>query len=226
MSGIDVPDSGAYHPEAAGGIAFNGPVGQGIADTILDIIAAQTEVKTICDLGCGNGYLAGQLGKRGYTVLGIDASETYLQIAREYNGSERVSFMNGLIDATLAKQLLAVRQPFDLVVSSDVIEHLYNPLDFLETALALLRPGGTAVIGTPYHGYLKNVAISLAGKWDVHHSVHWHGGHIKFFSPSSLRKMMLNAGFDEPRFHYYGRIPAFWKNMIAVSKRSEARLRA
>jgi SAM-dependent methyltransferase len=222
MGGIDVPDSGAFHPEAAGGIAFNGPIGQGIADTVLDIIAGQVGVKTICDFGCGNGYLAGQLGKRGYTVLGIDASETYLKIAREYNSSDHVTFVNGLIDANLAKQLLATRELFDLVVSSDVIEHLYNPLEFLETAHAVLRPGGIAVIGTPYHGYLKNIAISLAGKWDVHHSVHRHGGHIKFFSVPSLRKLMIRAGFAEPRFRYYGRFPGFWQNMIAVSKKSEA----
>jgi len=223
MAGIDVPDSGAYHPEAAGGVAFNGRVGKGIADTVFAIITAQQGVKTICDLGCGNGYLAGQLGERGYSVLGIDASDTYLDIAREYNSSDRVTFLKGLIDRDLANELSAARGPFDLVVSSDVIEHLYNPLEFLETAHALLRPGGIAVIGTPYHGYLKNVAISLAGKWDVHHSVHWHGGHIKFFSAPSLRKLMLRAGFADPRFHYYGRVPGFWKNMIAVSVKPELR---
>lgn len=217
MAGIEVPDSGVCHPEAAGGIAFNGDVGLGVARKVLAIIAARPGVRTICDLGCGNGYLAGQLGARGFTVVGVDASETYLEIAREHNSRRGVTFVQGLIDANLARQLLAANGPFDLVVSSDVIEHLYDPLEFLKTALALLRPGGTAVIGTPYHGYLKNVAISVLGKWDVHHSVHWHGGHIKFFSVASLRNLMRLAGFSDPRFEYYGRVPGFWKNMIAVT---------
>lgn len=219
MSGGDVPDGGAVHPEAAMGIAFNGDVGRGVADLLLGIIGAQSGVRTICDLGCGNGHLAGQLGRRGFSVVGVDASDSYLQIAREHNGGEAVTFVKGLIDARLPQALLAGRQPFDLVVSSDVIEHIYDPLEFLNTALALLRPGGSAVIGTPYHGYLKNVAISLTGKWDVHHSVHWHGGHIKFFSVPSLRSMLLHAGFGEPRFEYYGRFPGFWKNMIAVTRK-------
>ena len=219
MSGGEVPDSGAFHPEAAGGIAFNGDVGSGLAEVLLGVITRQPGLKTICDLGCGNGYLAGELGRRGYSVLGIDASDTYLDIARQHNSSERVSFMKGLIGAELVTELRPTHPPFDLVVSSDVIEHIYDPLEFLKTAFALLRPGGTAVIGTPYHGYLKNVAISLTGKWDVHHSVHWHGGHIKFFSVPSLRNMMMRAGFGEPRFEYYGRFPGFWKNMIAVSAR-------
>lgn len=225
MAGIQVPDSGAVHPEAAGGTAFNGAVGLGVAQTVLGIIAAQPCVKTICDLGCGNGYLAGQLGARGYSVVGVDASETYLQIAREHNAGQRVTFVQGLIDTNLARELVAAHGPFDLVVSSDVIEHLYDPLELLKTALLLLRPGGTAVIGTPYHGYWKNVAISVLGKWDVHHSVHWHGGHIKFFSVASLRNLMRHAGFADPRFEYYGRLPGFWKNMIAVTTRPDSAAR-
>jgi len=219
MSAGDVPDSGAVHPEAAGGIAFNGDVGRGVADVVLGIIAAQSGVRTICDLGCGNGYLAGQLGRRGFSVVGVDASDTYLQIAREHNSTGQVTFMKGLVDMHLPQQVLFGRQPFDLVVSSDVIEHLYDPLEFLKTALALLRPGGTAVIGTPYHGYLKNVAISLTGRWDSHHTADWHGGHIKFFSVPSLKNMIRDAGFSEPRFEYYGRFPGFWKNMIAVTRK-------
>ena len=190
MSAGDVPDSGAVHPEAAGGIAFNGDVGRGVADVVLGIIAAQSGVRTICDLGCGNGYLAGQLGRRGFSVVGVDASDTYLQIARDHNSSDPVTFVKGLVDSHLP-QAAAVRAP---AVRSRRLERrassiIYDPLEFLKTALALLRPGGTAVIGTPYHGYLKNVAISLTGKWDSHHSVDWHGGHIKFFSVPSLTEL-------------------------------------
>ena len=217
MSGVEVPDSGAVHPEAAAGVAFNGDVGRGLGEVILGIIERQHGVRTICDLGCGNGYLAGQLGRRGFSVLGIDASDTYLESARRHNAGERVSFKKGLIGTELVSELRATHPPFDLVVSSDVIEHIYDPLAFLETAFALLRPGGTAVIGTPYHGYLKNIAISLTGKWDEHHSVHWHGGHIKFFSVPSLTNLLRRAGFAEPHFEYYGRFPGFWKNMISVS---------
>ena len=219
MAGIRVPDSGALEPGAADGAALNGAVGRGVAAVVLGAIARQPGVTTICDLGCGNGYLAGELGKRGFTVLGIDASDTFLEFARRQHGSDRVSFMTGLIGRELADKLGATHPPFDLVVSSDVIEHVYNPLEFLKTAHALLRPGGVAVVGTPYHGYLKNVAISLTGRWDAHHHVHWHGGHIKFFSAASLSRLMVEAGFTTPRFEYYGRFPGFWKNMIGVASR-------
>jgi SAM-dependent methyltransferase len=219
VTGIRVPDTGAHNLDAADGNAFNGEVGRGIAAVVLAAIAKQQGVKTICDLGCGNGYLAGELGKRGFDVLGIDASDTYLDFARQRNSSPQVSFMKGLISQELAHQLRSTHPPFDLVVSSDVIEHIYDPLEFLHAAFAILRPGGIAVIGTPYHGYLKNVAISLTGRWDSHHGVHWHGGHIKFFSVASLSSLMRRAGFEEPRFEFYGRFPGLWKNMIAVAAR-------
>lgn len=222
MTGSPVRDTGAYHPDAKGGLAFNGEVGRGVAETVLGVIAAQPGVRTVCDLGCGNGYLAGQLGARGFTVLGIDASQTYIDIAQRHHASERVTFMKGLIDLDLARQLASSHAPFDLVVSSDVIEHLYDPVALLAAAHALLKPGGAAVIGTPYHGYLKNLAISVLGKWDQHHGVNWPGGHIKFFSVASLSSMIRQVGLNEPSFAFYGRFPGFWKNMIAVATKRDS----
>jgi 2-polyprenyl-6-hydroxyphenyl methylase/3-demethylubiquinone-9 3-methyltransferase len=226
MSVDQIPDLGAQHLEAVTGAAFNSGIGHGLADLLEDIIGRQPGVRTVCDLGCGNGHLAGRLGRRGLTVVGIDASPAYLDIARRHHGSDRVTFAQGLIGEQLCEQLRVHQPPFDLVVSSDVIEHLYDPLQLIATAFGVLRPGGIAVIGTPYHGYMKNVAISALGKWDVHHSVHWLGGHIKFFSVNSLRRMMQQTGFNEPQFHYYGRWPGFWKNMVAVATRPDTVARA
>ena len=110
-------------------------------------------------------------------------------------------------------------------MSSDVIEHIYDPLEFLKTAFALLRPGGTAVIGTPYHGYLKNVAISLTGKWDVaSQRALARRPHQVLQRAVAARTCCVHAGFSEPRFEYYGRFPGFWKNMIAVTAKPDPRM--
>jgi len=105
-----------------------------------------------------------------------------------------------------------------VVVSSDVIEHLYRPADLIKTAAALLKPGGYLIVGTPYHGYLKNLVISALNKWDSHHSVHWDGGHIKYFSVRTLRELVSRHGFGDIRFDYYGRLPWLWKNMICTAR--------
>ncbi|MFA5909839.1 MAG: hypothetical protein WC815_13755 [Vicinamibacterales bacterium] len=55
-----------------GTAAMSGAVGEAVAAAVLQCIVEQPGVRTICDLGCGNGYLAGLLGAAGYHVLGVD----------------------------------------------------------------------------------------------------------------------------------------------------------
>lgn len=196
---------------------LNGASGEALAATLLGVVGQHSEVRTICDLGCGNGYLAGRLGERGYQVTGVDASQPYIDTAVRTYSSERVRFRRAHFTPELLAEL--ADQRFDLVISSDVIEHLYRPTILTETAAAIVKPGGLLVVGTPYHGYLKNLALAVRGNWDEHHSVHWDGGHIKFFSVKTLRRMVEGAGFEVHRFHFYGRLPWLWKNMICVARK-------
>lgn len=197
--------------------ALNGDSGEGLANLLVAIVRSRPGIKTVCDLGCGNGYLAHRLATAGYSVTGVDASAPYIATARRLYTDPTVRFEQAFFSATLGDTLPGA--PFDLVISSDVIEHLYHPKDLVETAMAVLKPGGTLVIGTPYHGYLKNLAIAALGKWDSHHAVHWDGGHIKFFSVITLRNMIEEQGFVPEQVFYFGRIKAFAKNMIWVARK-------
>ena len=198
----------------------NGRVGRNLAEIFVDLTTGLDGVQSVCDLGCGNGYLVSRLGARGLHVTGIDASESGLEMARKHYATERVKFVLGDIGAGAAN-LLPSDARFDAVVSSDVIEHLYRPADLIESAAAILRPQGYLVVGTPYHGYLKNLAISILGKWDAHHGVDWDGGHIKFFSARTLEALVLRHGFREPEFRFHGRFPWLWKHMICVARANQ-----
>lgn len=200
---------------------MNGPVGQGLAEVLLRVVQAQPDVKTVCDLGSGTGYLSSRLGALGYRVTGIDASDRLLAVANEHFASDRVTFQRAIIGED-SLEALAPPGGFDLVVSSDVVEHLLHPRSLVESAFRIVRPGGYLVLGTPYHGYLKNLAIAVLGKWDAHHGVHWDGGHIKFFSVRTLRELVHSAGYTVERFEYYGRGPWLWKNMICVARKPGA----
>jgi 2-polyprenyl-3-methyl-5-hydroxy-6-metoxy-1,4-benzoquinol methylase len=112
---------------------------------------------------------------------------------------------------------------FDLIVSSDLIEHMYRPSELVRAASMLLKPDGHLVVGTPYHGYLKNLALSITGRMDAHLTALWDGGHIKFFSVSSLSHLVRECGFTDLRFSFYGRAPYLWKNMICHARKGEAR---
>lgn len=197
----------------------NGYVGRALAEIFVDLTRRLDGVNSICDLGCGNGYLASRLGASGFRVTGIDASESGLQIANREYSTAQVRFIRAEFGARIS-ELLPTDRRFDLVVSSDVIEHLYRPAVLIEAAAELLKPGGYLIVGTPYHGYLKNLAISVADKWDSHHGVDWDGGHIKFFSIRTLGDLVARHGFHDLKFHCRGRFPGLWKHMICVAKRN------
>jgi len=194
----------------------NAKIGLALAAKISGIIAKLPDVKHVCELGCGNGYLSGLLMRRGYRVAGVDASESGIEIARRAHGAQ-ATFLCARIDRNLSAAFDAER--FDAVISADVIEHLYRPSDLLECARELLDPGGWLVLSTPYHGYLKNLALSVLDGWDAHHTVGWEGGHIKFFSVKTLSSLVAGNGFDIVCFYYFGRTTWLWKNMICVARK-------
>lgn len=193
----------------------NGERGLGLIEEFLTLVKRLQNVRRICDLGCGNGYLAGRLAALGYEVTGVDASESGIEIARESFSKPR--FLRSVIDSFLSEN--TGLNDFDLVISSDVIEHLYRPPDLLEAATSLLKERGHILIGTPYHGYLKNLALSLSGKMDSHFCALDCGGHIKFFSVKTLTALVQMHGFTDPQFSFYGRAPFLWMNMICHARK-------
>lgn len=196
----------------------NGHAGYQLAKKFVELSRGLHGVTSVCDLGCGNGYIASRLGTLGVEVTGIDASFSGVAIANQNFATEKVRFVRAEFAPELA-EILELGFQFDLVVSSDVIEHLYRPAVLLEAAFALLKPGGYLIIGTPYHGYLKNLALSILDGWDAHHTVDWDGGHIKFFSVKTLSSLVTRHGFELMGFHFLGRAPWLWKNMICVAKK-------
>ncbi len=113
-----------------------------------------------------------------------------------------------------------IDEKFDVTISIEVIEHLYYPRSLIQAALRSLKPGGTFVLSTPYHGYLKNLFLSLLNKWDNHFNVLEDGWHIKFFSTYTLRKLLYEEGFIDIEFCFGGRLPFLWKSMICRASKA------
>ena len=173
----------------------------------------------ILDLGCGSGYVSAELARLGHTVVGIDSSADGIELARreyeEHLPNLRFHVFS-VYDAGLEELLDG---PVDCVVSLEVVEHLYLPRPLFTQSHGVLRPGGHLVVTTPYHGYLKNLAISLVNGWDRHFAPEWDGGHVKFFSPRTLGRLAEEAGFTGLRFRGVGRFPGLWKSMMMVATR-------
>lgn len=164
----------------------------------------------ILDLGCGNGYITNFLLSKGYNVFGTDASAEGVAIARQKNPDR--FFLQDLSTGRLPDDLQKMQ--FDTIMATEVIEHLYDPKGFIDFCRSVLNGKGTLILSTPYHGYLKNLSLSLLNKWDTHMNPMWHGGHIKLWSRHTLSKALTDAGFSNIEFTGCGRIPYLWKSMI------------
>lgn len=188
-----------------------------LADAIRDMIGEGNG--TLLDVGCGAGALTNVCSQLGWSSTGVDVSPDGLELGRrEFPG---VRFA----EASAYDDLTAFAPPggFDVVISSEVIEHLYRPALLLERAYAALRPGGRLLVTTPYHGYVFNLALSIANRWDARFDVHRDGWHIKFFSRRSLTDMVTASGFEVLDWRGIGRLPLLrWSQAILARKPESA----
>ena len=195
----------------------NGPQSCGYIAPRISSVLKELNAKRVLDLGSGNGALCAYLAKQNYQMIGVEYDKEGVDVARKSN-PDLVFYNFGVQDdpALLAAQESA----FDAVVSTEVIEHLFSPHLLPIYASGLLKSGGYLVITTPYHGYLKNLALALFGKWDKHHTVLWHGGHIKFWSRSTLTQLLEESGFQVTDFSGVGRVPYLWKSMVVIARKN------
>jgi 2-polyprenyl-6-hydroxyphenyl methylase/3-demethylubiquinone-9 3-methyltransferase len=175
--------------------------------------------RRVIDIGAGNGMLCAALAHAGLEVVGLEPDAQGVALARAAVPGARFEQLGVEADPELLRRRYG---SFDAVVSTEVIEHLHAPHRLPALAAGLLQPGGWLVITTPYHGYLKNLALSLADKWDHHHTALWYGGHVKFWSRATLTQLLQDNGFEVVGFHGVGRIPYLWKSMVLTARRSEA----
>lgn len=174
---------------------------------------SRVPVGRVFDLGCGNGSVANVLSRQGWDVTGVDPSEEGIAQAN-------ACFPNlHLHHGSAYDDLAATYGRFPAVVSLEVVEHVYSPRQYAATLFSLVEAGGTAIISTPYHGYLKNLAMAVTGKMDAHFTVLWNHGHIKFWSIKTLTQLLSEAGFVNISFKRVGRIPVLAKSMIAVARK-------
>lgn len=172
----------------------------------------------VLDMGSGNGRLCGLIAQSHRYICGMEYDAAGVELARKAYPS--INFYHyGVQDnpALLLEQ--ENREYFDLVVSTEVIEHLYSPQFLAQYAHGVLAKNGKLIITTPYHGYLKNLALSIFDKWDHHHTALWEGGHIKFWSIKTLSELLEAQGFKVIKATGVGRIPYLWKSMVVVAEK-------
>ena len=165
------------------------------------------------DVGCGNGFLTNRFHEKFNSSLGVDLSDEGIRQAKQYENT-KLKFRNIELE-----KLIEENKSFDLVSAFEVIEHQYLPDTFLKKINELLKINGYLLLSTPYHGYFKNLAISLLNKHDWHFNPLWRHGHIKFFSIKTLSKVLSETSFEIINYKFSGRIYPFSSSMVFLCKK-------
>jgi 2-polyprenyl-6-hydroxyphenyl methylase/3-demethylubiquinone-9 3-methyltransferase len=170
---------------------------------------AQNGVRVL-DAGCGEGEFLEFFAKQGHNVYGVDVAEEAVHRARRRSTTASVQV------GSLEEVLPFPPGFFDLVWCSEVLEHLFDIRAALLEVSRLVKDHGFFVLTTPYHGFCKNLAISLF-RFEKHFDIF--GPHIRFFTKQSLSTCLTLAGFEARRWHGVGRAWPFYKSFFAIAQK-------
>lgn len=140
----------------------------------------------ILDIGCGAGTISFYLASKKHEVLGIDISNNAINACRESVKRLRLERNAHFEVMNFPKQIPDER--FDLIICSEVIEHLYDDDLALKKIFLLLKPGGIAFISAPS---INAPLYKLGLTKDFDQRV----GHLRRYSLKELVNKCRKCGF-------------------------------
>jgi len=150
---------------------------------------------SVLDVGCGSGVHGAELKRIfGHRVVGVDLSEGSIQKAKTRLAEAYVA------DVTKPEVYpFSSRRKFDLIVFSDILEHLYDPLDVLTRHYPLLAPGGKVLISLP-NVAIWNVRLALlAGRFEYQDTGTLDRTHVRFYTRRTFQRFTSEAGLKIER---------------------------
>jgi SAM-dependent methyltransferase len=146
----------------------------------------------LLDAGCASGYFLDAARRAGWSIAGVEPSEVLFEKALRTLGTEVPLFRVTLEQAHFEPA------SFDAITLWDVLEHVPDPVGFLELCASLLKPGGRLLVNVPDLGSPE--ARLLGRKWPL-----LLAEHLNYFTRGSLRRAGEKAGLKPLHF---GRRPA------------------
>jgi len=184
------------------------------ADMLAGILATSGEQARILDVGCGDGFATGVAAAKlpGHRFAGLDWSAPSLRLAR----GRGLAVLRAGLDARLPVRSASV----DVVIMSEVIEHLVDTDSAIEEAHRVLKPGGSLLLSTPNLAAWYNRALLAAGIQPVFSEVSLRSvfgrpgsqvaGHLHMFTRRALVEFLAAYGLTavQVRGACYHDVPA------------------
>ncbi|MBK9295025.1 MAG: methyltransferase domain-containing protein [Oligoflexia bacterium] len=190
---------------------------QTIYDCILTLVNAHKLGGSVLDYGAGVGALTKQLNESGL-----------------FNKTSAVDFMprpENLNESVLWKQqnlnesILDWNNSFDLIIASEVIEHLENPRAMLRNCAQMLKPGGHIILSMPNNESLRSILSLIFRGHFVDFLDNSYPAHISALLLKDVYRIFNEVQLGEVKTQYTnsGKIPKFtnvmWPKLLFKGKR-------
>ena len=136
----------------------------------------------ILDIGCGGGLLTEPMKKLGADVVGIDASEKNIKIAKLHSKKNNLDIKY----LCVSPENFITKEKFDVILNMEIVEHVEDIDFFLKSSSKLLKKGGIMFVAT-LNKTLKSYLFAIVGaeyilKWLPIGTHEWE----KFVKPEDL----------------------------------------
>jgi ubiquinone/menaquinone biosynthesis C-methylase UbiE len=140
----------------------------------------------LLEVGCARGWCGALARSLGWQPVGVDISKKDIEFAKKKHGIE-------VVHGTLTDAHFEADR-FSAAIMWSVIEHLSNPREVLAEAHRVLAPGGVISVSTCN---MESRAAREDGENWLYYVL---PGHLCFFSPATLRRMLESTGFEVIEF--------------------------
>jgi len=204
----------------------------GLSNTHRQAIEWVPRGSSVLELGCSTGFIGERLiEERGCRVMGLELDSEAAVVAR----ARGLEVREGSLEDEAFRR--SIDGAFDVVMATDVIEHLHEPEPVLADMRRWVRPAGLAIVAVPNVAVWSMRVALLGGEFDYRDTGLCDRTHLRFFTRASLHRMVSREGwriaaemvdawevpglqrlmFDGPnrlRAHFPETTGRFWQNQL------------
>jgi 2-polyprenyl-3-methyl-5-hydroxy-6-metoxy-1,4-benzoquinol methylase len=171
------------------------------------LLGEVTAGERVLDLGCGTGWFTARLAAAGALPVGVDVAHAAIDRARAKHPGLDFRL------AAIGEPLALADNTFDVVWSSEVIEHVADTARWLSEVRRVLVPRGRLLLTTPSHGRLR---VALGGIERFSEPL---GDHLHLYTRKSLARTLAEFGFGEIEVRLVAGLPLLRRLLIARAVR-------
>lgn len=144
----------------------------------------------VLDIGCASGYIANELVKKGCYVVGIEIDEEMANSAKKFCNNVIIADVESLEELPYAEKF------FDVIIFSDILEHLKRPDLVLLSIKKYLNADGVVIASIPNIARFEYRIKLLRGKFEYEDSGIMNRGHLRFFTLETIKKLFESSGYE------------------------------